>query len=344
MPNKIKYQPKSIKEFLVQRVKVMAGAMLFGLFFSLVLMTEFWYITLITYIQLELFFWLGQQFFKSIEIKSTRFKTTIIIRLLLFYATVLCIALIFLIGVFFFQHYIEGQNPVSLIPSLTSLEMKNFFKMLLIGFAIGSVFFFYVQWSEALKNQEQLEKEKLIFQYETLKNQLDPHFLFNNLNTLSSLVKSDPDLSEDFIQKLASVYRYILDNHEKKLVSVTEELRFVEEYFFLRKIRDEEKIELHMNLTGLEDALILPVSVQLLVENALKHNLATRQNPLIITIKKENHNSLTVTNNLQKKMHLTDSSGIGLKNLNERCKLILNREIRIVQTNNEFMVTIPVAL
>jgi len=99
-----------------------------------------------------------------------------------------------------------------------------------------------------------------------------------------------------------------------------------------------------MNLTGLEDALILPVSVQLLVENALKHNLATRQNPLIITIKKENHNSLTVINNLQKKMHLTDSSGIGLKNLNERCKLILNREISIVQTNNEFMVTIPVAL
>lgn len=168
--------------------------------------------------------------------------------------------------------------------------------------------------------------------------------MFNNLNTLSSLVKSNPDLSEEFIQKLAFVYRYILDNQGKKLVPVAKEISFVEEYFFLRKIRDEEKIELHVYIDGLENAFILPVSVQLLVENALKHNQATRQNPLIITIKKENHNSLTVINNLQKKMHLTDSSGIGLKNLNERCKLILKREIHTVQTNNEFIVTIPVAL
>lgn len=344
MHNIIKSQQKSIKRFLIQRVKVMAGALLFGLFFSLVLMTELWYISLITYVQLELFFWLGQQFFKSIEIKSTKIKATIIVRLLLFYATVLCIALIFLVAVYLFQHFIQGINPVGLLPSLTSVEMKNFFKMLLIGFAIGSVFFFYVQWSEALKNQELLEKEKLIFQCETLKNQLDPHFLFNNLNTLSSLVKSNPDLSEAFIQKFASVYRYILDNQEKKLVTVAKEMCFVQEYFFLRKIRDEEKIELHIDIEGVEDAFILPVSVQLLVENALKHNQATRSNPLIITINKENHNGLTVINNLQKKMHLTHSSGIGLKNLNERCKLILNREIRIVQTNSEFMVTIPIVL
>ncbi|HDR51657.1 MAG TPA: histidine kinase, partial [Mariniphaga anaerophila] len=202
-------------------------------------------------------------------------------------------------------------------------------------------FFFYSQWSDALKREEKLAQEKLLFQYETLKSQVNPHFLFNSLNTLSSLVHNNPSLSEEFIRKLSNIYGYILENQEKDLVSLTDEVQFVREYFSLQKIRDEEKIELKVELTETEDLLIPPVSLQLLIENALKHNAATRKNPLIVTIHNEGLDKLVVRNNLQPKSQLGSSSKTGLKNLNERCRLILKREIEIIQTETEFAVKIP---
>jgi LytS/YehU family sensor histidine kinase len=171
---------------------------------------------------------------------------------------------------------------------------------------------------------------------------VNPHFLFNSLNTLSSLVRENPDLSEEFIQKLSHIYRYILDDKSAEMVPLSEELKFVQDYFYLQKIRDEEKIELKIEINNLERAGILPVSLQLLVENALKHNSATRSNPLVITIHNEGLEKLVVRNNLQKKTRLNESSGIGLKNLNERCRLIINREIEIQETSEEYIVRIPV--
>lgn len=222
--------------------------------------------------------------------------------------------------------------------------MKSFFIATLVGFTFGALFFFYAQWADALKNMQKLKEEKLIFQYETLKSQVNPHFLFNSLNSLSSLVRNDPDLAEKFVQKLSSVYRYVLENKEKELVSLSTELDFVNNYFYLQKIRDEEKIDLKIELKEIENVQILPVSLQLLVENALKHNAATRAQPLKITIHNEGIDKLVVRNNLQKKTQLNGSSKIGLKNLNERSRLILNCEIEVTETQTEFVVKIPVKI
>jgi two-component system, LytTR family, sensor kinase len=161
------------------------------------------------------------------------------------------------------------------------------------------------------------------------------------LNTLSSLVRTNPALSEEYIQKFSGIYRYILENQESNLVPLAQELQFVRDYFSLQKIRDEEKINLNIELNNEEKLEVLPVSLQLLVENALKHNSATRGNPLDIVIYNEGLDKLVVRNNLQPKTNITASSKKGLKNLNERSRLILNREIEILQSENSFVVKIP---
>ena len=327
---------KTLIQKVVWHIKVLLSAMLLSLFFSFVLNQQFLHsqtlqMVFLTFIQLEIFIWLGAWFFESAKAGAPGFKKRMIIRLLLFYFVVLLIAASFYIKSYFFTNLFNN-------------EMKGFFTATLVGFTLGSLFFFYVQWAEALKREQKLTKEKLIFQYETLKSQVNPHFLFNSLNSLLSLVRKDPDLSEKYIQKLSTIYRYILENDNKELVPLAAEIELVNNYFYLQKIRDEEKIELKMELKEIENIQVLPVSLQLLVENALKHNSATRKQPLEIVIHFEGIDKIAVRNNLQKKTQLNGSSKIGLKNLNERSRLILNREIEIQETADEFVVKIPVKL
>jgi two-component system, LytTR family, sensor kinase len=340
---------KTLNQKLLWHLKVLAGAVFISLIFSFVLNQK---ITsglmvmplILTFMQLEIFIWLGNWFFKSIQVEAPGFKRRIIIRLLVFYAVVLLLALVLFVLVYAIQYSIHFDEFSQFWPTLLNLEMKGFFIATFVGFGIGGLFFFYVSWAEAVDNVKKLREEKLIFQYETLKSQVNPHFLFNSLNTLLSLVRTEPELSEKFVQKLSSIYRYTLENREKELVTLSAELDFVNDYFYLQKIRDDGKIELKTELNIDVNALIVPVSLQLLVENALKHNVSTRKQPLEIIIHNEGIDKLVVRNNLQVKIQLADSSKIGLKNLNERCRLILDREIEIMPTADEFIVKVPVKL
>ena len=168
---------------------------------------------------------------------------------------------------------------------------------------------------------------------------MNPHFLFNSLNTLSSLVNSN-QRAEDFIHKLSSIYRYILENRDVEQVGLEEEIEFTKNYFSLQKIRDEEKVSLEIQPIDVKKYKILPISLQLLLENALKHNSATRDHPLMITIYQED-DFIVVKNSLQKKLIIEKSTGTGLRNLGERLKLITNREMKVIETGNEFIVKIP---
>ncbi|MBW6534366.1 MAG: histidine kinase [Mariniphaga sp.] len=334
------------KGFLLNRLKILAGAFFISLFFSLVLVGQIFHEGLpvmvsLTWLQLEIFIWLGSRFFRDLDVSVSQFKKKTMLRLVLFYLTVILIASAIFMAVFLIQNTANGVSFTDSFSTFKQQEMSGMISATLIGFAFGTLFFFYAQWSDALKREEKLAQEKLLFQYETLKSQVNPHFLFNSLNTLSSLVHSNPSLSEKFIRKLSNIYRYILENQEKNLVPLTDEMKFVQEYFSLQKIRDEEKIELKVEMAETENLLIPPVSLQLLIENALKHNATTRKNPLVITIHNEGLDKLVVRNNLQPKSQLSNSSKTGLKNLNERCRLILKREIEILQTETEFVVKIP---
>lgn len=339
---------KTLSQKIIWHLKVFGGAVLISVFFSLVLMQKFVHeqsltMIVITFLQLEIFVWLGALFFNSVK-TGPRFKKQIISKLVQFYLFVLVIATLFYFGLYTYMFFMKGGDWEYFLPSLFEAEMRGFFIATLIGFSLGALFFFYTQWNDALKREQKLTEEKLIFQYETLKSQVNPHFLFNSLNSLSSLVRKDPDLSERYIQKLSTIYRYILENDNKELVPLSAEIEFVSNYFYLQKIRDEEKIELKIELNGNEDIQVLPVSLQLLVENALKHNSATRKQPLEIVIHFEGLDKIVVRNNLQKKTQLNGSSKIGLKNLKERSRLILNRDIEILETVDEFVVKIPVKL
>ena len=186
---------------------------------------------------------------------------------------------------------------------------------------LGSIVFIYILWRKAIDREQKLKEENLIFRYETIKGQVNPHFLFNSLNTLSSLVRTNPDVAEEYINKLASIYRYILDNVQSNHVPLQVEIAFVNDYFSLHKIRDGEKIQLNIQLNDINKYKVLPISLQILIENAIKHNMATRESPLYISLQYED-GYIVVKNNLQKMVNLGRSSGNGLKNLQERIVLL----------------------
>jgi two-component system, LytTR family, sensor kinase len=218
-------------------------------------------------------------------------------------------------------------------------ELVDVLKSLSIGGFVATLMFFFMLWQDAMKSAFRAREKMLVYQSETLKNQVNPHFLFNSLNTLSSLIPVDPEKAEAFTYKLSAIYRYILENREVELVPLEQEIGFVRDYYFLQKIRDEEKIDLTISIEN-PKCLILPISLQLLVENAFKHNVATLERPLNVLIA-QNGDWVEVKNNLQRKTQLGGPSGLGLKNLSERVKIHTGRSLEIREETDQFVVRMP---
>jgi LytS/YehU family sensor histidine kinase len=188
---------------------------------------------------------------------------------------------------------------------------------------------------------EKLQRSKAEAELEALKNQIDPHFMFNSLNTLSHLIKSNKEKAFLFNEKLADVYRYILMNKDSELVQLSEEIQFLNNYYSLLKIRYGESIELCME--GLNDSdhyLIPPISLQLLIENAVKHNEIYNEDPLKIDLRVEN-SSVIISNHVRPKARDSNTPKVGLKSLTERFKIITERDIKVKSDSNIFSVTLP---
>lgn len=195
--------------------------------------------------------------------------------------------------------------------------------------------------SEIVRN-EQLERAKAEAELEALKNQIDPHFIFNSLNTLSHLIEEKPLKAKQFNDSLADVYRYILHNKGRELVLLQEEVSFLNDYFSLLKIRFENAVQLKILFAEIfyQQYLIPPISLQVLAENVIKHNEFSDEHPLTITISLQN-DSLTVHNDKRKKELRKESSKIGLHNLQERYRLVAGKEITIDEDEKNFTVTLP---
>jgi hypothetical protein len=325
-------------------LKVVLGGTLFSMIWSLfvgqhIFTKQFLFSTLIIISLMELGLWLGYYFIDAEYIKPGKgYTKKIILRLLAFYSVVFAISAILFVLITFFTYLKHGWD-LSNLPKDMLAGSKGWFIGALIGLMIGTLVFFYSQWQLALKNEQKLREEKLIFQYETIRNQVNPHFLFNSLNTLSSLINGN-QAAESFIYRLSSIYRYVLENHNAETVSLTDEIEFAKNYFLLQKIRYEEKVEMDIPQFDMKKYRILPVSLQILIENALKHNSATRENPLKISVLIED-DYITVRNNLQKKLNIEPSTGTGLRNLSERQRLITLKEMKIIDNKDEFIVKIP---
>ena len=199
---------------------------------------------------------------------------------------------------------------------------------------------FYKAWRRVKSNEDKLKNELLDFQYKALVNQVNPHFLFNSLNVLSSLVHEDPELAENFIQQLSKVYRYTLETRENELVPLESELKFIESYLFLLKIRFEDSLNYSITIPENKAGLIIPMALQILVENAIKHNLVSRQSPLEIKIEICD-DAVCVRNNLQPVSSTGKSTGFGLESIKNRLAYMSDKQLQTEKTESEFIARLP---
>lgn len=198
---------------------------------------------------------------------------------------------------------------------------------------------FLLSWRQTSLDMQKLKTEQVFTQFQSLKNQVNPHFLFNSLNALSSLVYEDQDKAVSFIRKLSQVYRYVLDQKDSELVKVEDELDFMENFIFLQQIRFGENLSVSV-IKNSTDGYLPPLALQLLVENAIKHNVISEKDPLSISIE-IGGDFCIVSNSIKEKLH-KDSTGIGLENLRARYEYLSTRKLEIENDGKEFVVKLPV--
>lgn len=231
-----------------------------------------------------------------------------------------------------FDYFLANEKPSSYLASI----IITFF----VTLSIYTIFFYKAY------NENKVKEQKIIAgtanaKFESLKNQIDPHFLFNSLNVLSSLIEENPDNAQRFTISLSKIYRYVLEQKDKELVSVEEELAFAKTYMNLLKMRFENSLFYELPTTAINsDAKVVPLSLQLLLENTVKHNVVSEQRPLHIRIYVEG-DYLAVQNDYQKKEVLQERQGVGLQNIVNRYGIITNRKVLIIQNEKTFTVKIP---
>lgn len=249
--------------------------------------------------------------------------------------TLVLVMLRFVVKVYFFggdpETFLENSKPYFFFGISITVIINLLFTLI----------YFYKEIAERKITASQFVAKTETARYESLKSQLDPHFLFNSLNVLTSLIGENPALAEKFSTKLSKVYRYVLEQKSKDLIPLQEELDFARTYMDLLKMRFEEAIVFEIPETSSYDDLkIVPLSLQILLENAVKHNVISNDLPLIIKIFEEKGN-LIVQNSLNKKSSLDKSTKIGLKNITDRYALITKRNVIIREEGDSFMVSLP---
>lgn len=221
----------------------------------------------------------------------------------------------------------------------------NIFIISIFVFLVSGIYeasFYFARWRVTVKEAEELKKANVFSQLESLKNQVSPHFLFNSLNTLSSLIEEDQEQAVKFVNQLSRVYRYLLQSNEKQLTTVKDEVDFLVAYFFLLKTRFGEGLTLSIDLSdGVFQSSIPPLTLQILVENAVKHNVVSVSKPLAITITSCDEDHICVENNLQKKTLNVVSNGMGLSNIAAKYKLLNKPAIDVDDKVGSFKVTLP---
>ncbi len=198
------------------------------------------------------------------------------------------------------------------------------------------------EWRQTYQEKEDLLKVQWQARFDSLKNQVNPHFLFNSLNTLSSLIDESPRLATEFVDEMASVYRYLLRSNEGELTTLAAELRFIQSYFHLLKTRYGPAIELQLAVDSVWlEARLPPLTLQMLVENAVKHNVILAEQPLVIRLRTDAFGHLVVSNTLQKKVARVESNKVGLANIAARFRLLGQTDPLVEERDGWFTVTLP---
>ncbi len=235
--------------------------------------------------------------------------------------------------------YIYKINVFDNIRPLINYALVAFVIAMLVT-TIIYLYHFFISWRESLIQSEKYKRDALSMQYETLKSYVNPHFLFNSLSVLSSLVEKDTQKSQQFIKQLSDIYRYVLEQKDKELVPLKVEFEFIKSFIDLNKIRHGDNLKVDIRIDNFE-GFVIPLSLQILVENALKHNIISEEEPLTITISREN-SALIVQNNLQIRKTISDANGIGLETIQKRYEMLTSEPLIIQSEGGYFRVKIPI--
>lgn len=240
--------------------------------------------------------------------------------------------------------FVKIINPI-LREDIFYNQLANYIVIGIISAIFLAIFYFIDRKKNILESkivEQSTKAETATANFETLKNQLDPHFLFNSLNVLTGLIEENPDKAVDFTTSLSKIYRYLLEQKDKEIVPLEDEIKFAKTYINLLKLRFENSIDFNLEIEELkENEFIIPLSLQILLENTIKHNIVSEAKPLKIRIYKENKH-LIVENSYQPKISVKDSTGVGLNNIKNRYQLISNQKIDIQQTEEQFRVKLPI--
>jgi len=229
-----------------------------------------------------------------------------------------------------------ANAAAEMIPSLKVAIIFMFLSLL-----TGNAVLFFRNWKAAAIQQEELKRAHLALQYQSLKDQVRPHFLFNSLSSLATLINTDAQKATHFVHKLADVYRYVLEQKQNELVPLKEELKFLEDYIYLQKIRFGENLQVSYSLELDLSRMVIPLSLQMLVENAIKHNEVSGEHPLHIEIISTEQDHVIVQNNLRRKEVTEKSLGMGLENLRKQVAFFSNDSLLVREEADTFIVRIP---
>jgi len=255
--------------------------------------------------------------------------------------SIICYSVIALMVVQFSMIFIVyGKSPAEAWQSVLQTMLFSLLISLIMSLVFTAIGFFQA-WRKEQVRAGKLKTEMMAYKYESLRNQINPHFLFNSFNVLSNLVYEDQAMAVKFIQRMSDLFRYVLDSRDKELVPLEEELDFMRSYTYLVKTRFEDKLNIIVDLQPEPDDYIVPMTLQLLVENAVKHNEISEAFPLTIHIRK-NGNYLEVENPLQTKSVGGDSKKTGLKNIEQQFSFFTDKPIEISQSKNRFLVRVPI--
>lgn len=222
----------------------------------------------------------------------------------------------------------------------------NILSSIIINTIIVSIYeagFLFNKWKESFIKNEVLMKENIMSQYETLKNQVNPHFLFNSFNVLTTLIEENPKSAVVFVSKLSDFFRDILKYRQLEVITLKEELDLIQNYYFLQKGRYGDNLTLLVDIpNSFLNSCVPPLSLQMLLENAIKHNVVSREKPLKIEISTSKDEYIIIKNNLQKKFCDESSNKIGLQNITNRYKFLSEKKVEIIVSSINFIVALPI--
>lgn len=285
-------------------------------------------------------FWKGSQYIVRYLDFVLPWLAAPIKRLLISIVSVVTYVILVVYALDLFYDLVILEKPF--LESIASIGIGSISTSIYITLGINTVMHgrgFMLAWRQASIDVEKLKTENVSTQYQSLKNQVNPHFLFNSLNALTSLVYDDQAKAVEFIRKLSSVYRYVLEKKDEEIVPLSDELKFMEDFVFLQQIRfgDNLQIDLDDQSNG---GSLPPLALQILIENAIKHNVVSEKDPLNIRIK-INADYCEISNNIKEKLD-KDSTGVGLSNLTARYKYLTHKELEIQNDGNIFTVRLPI--